>query len=131
MSKAFTREENEGPEIPDLPPATSLLAPGSKNYITPAGAEHLRDELEQLIDVRRPALVQHSDDPEVKRQLAKIDQRIMQLELNLPSVEIVLPPDRPTEVVRFGATVTARIEAENSRAIGSSVSMRRISSAAG
>jgi transcription elongation factor GreB len=108
MSKAFTREENEGPEIPDLPPATSLLAPGSKNYITPAGAEHLRDELEQLIDVRRPALVQHSDDPEAKRQLAKIDQRIMQLEQSLQSVEIVSPPEQATEIIRFGATVTVR-----------------------
>jgi transcription elongation factor GreB len=108
MSKAFTREENEGPEIPDLPPATSLLTPGAKNYITPVGAEHLRDELERLIDIRRAEFAQGTDDPEAKRQLAKIDQRIMQLEQSLQSVEIVSPPDRPTEVIRFGATATVR-----------------------
>ena len=37
MSKAFTREETDGPDIPDLPPLASTLAPGARNYITAAG----------------------------------------------------------------------------------------------
>mgnify|MGYP003346529716 CR=1 FL=1 len=41
----------------DLEPSRRLPA-GTKNYITPAGYQRLRDELEQLWKVERPALVQ-------------------------------------------------------------------------
>jgi len=108
MSKAFTRDENEGPEIPDVPPPASLLAPGAKNYITPGGAQKLRDELQRLVEVTRPELVEQCADPDAKRQLARLDQRIMQLEESLRSAEIVEPPGEPTDVVRFGACVTVR-----------------------
>jgi transcription elongation factor GreB len=106
MSKAFTRDENEGPDIPDILPTASSLAPGSKNYITPEGAQKLRDELQRLVDVRRPELVEARDDPDAKRQLARLDQRINQLEESLQAAEIVEPSTGPMDVVRFGADVT-------------------------
>ena len=108
MSKAFTREDDTAPELPDLPPPASSLAPGAKNYITPAGAQKLRDELQRLIEVARPELVEASDDPDAKRQLARLDQRIAQLEESLQSAEIVPSPGGPADVVRFGSTVTVR-----------------------
>ena len=109
MSKAFTREDDNGPELPDLPPLTSALAPGAKNYITPAGAQKLRDELQRRVEVTRPELVGTTDDPDAKRQLARLDQRIMQLEESLQSAEIVPAPSGPAaDVVRFGATVLVR-----------------------
>jgi transcription elongation factor GreB len=108
MSKAFTREDDNAPELPDLPPLTSTLAPGAKNYITPAGAQKLHDELQRLVEVTRPALAEANDDPDAKRQLARLDQRIMQLEDSLQSAEIVAAPGGPANVVRFGATVTVR-----------------------
>lgn len=108
MSKAFTREENDGPDIPDLPPLTSTLAPGAKNYITAAGAQKLRDELQQLVETTRPALANSPDDPDAKQQLARLDQRIIQLEESLQSSEIITPPNGPADIVRFGATVTVR-----------------------
>jgi transcription elongation factor GreB len=108
MSKAFIREENDGPDIPDLPPLTSTLAPGARNYITAAGAQKLRDELQRAVEITRPSLANASDDPEAKRQLARLDQRIAQLEESLQSAEVVAPPDGPAETVRFGATVTVR-----------------------
>jgi transcription elongation factor GreB len=115
MSKAFTREENDGPDIPDLPPLSSALAPGAKNYITAAGAQKLRDELQQLVEITRPGLANSSDNPDAKRQLARLDQRIMQLEESLQSAEIIEPPDGPAEIVRFGTTVTVR-ESDGSHA---------------
>jgi transcription elongation factor GreB len=115
MSKAFTREENEGPEIPDLPPLTPLLAPGARNYITAAGAQKLRDELQRSIEILRPSLASLPDDPDAKRQLARLDQRIMQLEESLSSAEIVSRPAGPVEVVHFGTTVTVR-ESDGSEA---------------
>jgi transcription elongation factor GreB len=108
MSKAFTRDENEGPDIPDILPTTSSLAPGSKNYITPEGAQKLRDELQRLVEVTRPGLVDARDDPDAKRQLARLDQRIGQLEDSLHAAEIVQPPAGPADVIRFGAWVTVR-----------------------
>ena len=108
MSKAFTREDDNAPELPDLPPLASTLAPGAKNYITPAGAQRLRDELQRLVEVARPELAEASDDPDAKRQLARLDQRIMQLEESLQSAEVVPVPGGPADAVRFGATVTVR-----------------------
>lgn len=108
MSKAFTREENDGPDIPDLPPLSSALASGARNYITAAGAEKLRAELQRSIEVTRPSLASSPDDPGTKRQLARLDQRIAQLEESLQSAEIVAPPAGPADAVRFGATVTVR-----------------------
>jgi transcription elongation factor GreB len=108
MSKAFTREENDGPDIPDLPLLSSSLEPGARNYITATGAQKLRDELQHAVEIPRPSLASSSDDPDAKRQLARLDQRIRQLEESLRAAEIVAPPDGPRDVVRFGATVTVR-----------------------
>ena len=108
MSKAFTRDENEGPDMPDVLPMASPLAPGAKNYVTPAGAQRLRNELQRLIEVTRAQLIEARDDPDAKRQLARLDQRIRQLEESLQSAEIVGPPGGPEETVRFGASVTVR-----------------------
>ena len=108
MSKAFTREDDDAPEPPEAALPASLLAPGAKNYITPGGARKLRDELQYLIETSRPALADAQDDPDAKRQLARLDQRIVQLEESLQSAEIVPSPGGPVDVVRFGATVTVR-----------------------
>jgi len=108
MSKAFTRDENEGPEIPDTLPTSSPLIPGTKNYITPAGARRLQDELQQLVEVARPELVAAREDSDAKRQLARLDYRIRQLEESLRLAQIVEPPADGPDVVRFGACVTVR-----------------------
>jgi len=108
MSKAFTRDENEGPEIPDVPLTASALTPGARNYITAHGAEKLREELQRLVEQSRPQLVEAREDPDAKRQLARLDQRIMQLEESLQSAEIVSAPAGPADVVRFGTSVVVR-----------------------
>jgi transcription elongation factor GreB len=105
MSKAVTREENEGPESPDLAPTLSALPPGARNYMTRAGADRLRAELGHLVDAERPALLKTPDDPESKRRLGLIDQRIFQLEQSLQSAEVISPPEGPATSVTFGATV--------------------------
>jgi transcription elongation factor GreB len=108
VSKAFTRDENEGPDIPDIVPTASVLTPGGKNYITPSGAQKLRAELQKLVEVTRPELAEARDDPDAKRQLVRFDQRIRQLEESLQSAQIVEPTDETRDVVRFGVWVTVR-----------------------
>ena len=52
MSKAFTRED-DAPED-DLPEEENPIPPGSKNYMTPAGWQRMRDELKWLVNTERP-----------------------------------------------------------------------------
>ena len=96
MSKAFTRESDDLPDRPTRSPLPSLLPPGVKNYLTPDGARRLREELDRLIEIER------------SRRLPSLDQRIHYLGQCLDSAEVVPPPPKPWEQVRFGATVTVR-----------------------
>jgi transcription elongation factor GreB len=114
MSKAFTRESDDAPDLP-MAPRRSPLPPGAKNYLTPAGERQLREELERLTQVERPPLARVTDDSEVRRQLSVMDQRILDLQQTLQTA-VVVPPPAPTENrVRFGATVTIRQRGEEIR----------------
>lgn len=107
MSKAFVRE-NDSADFPDVPAPVSPLPPGARNYLTAAGARRLRDELARLSTIDRPPLAAAGDDPDTKRELKALDQRIRYLQQSLSTAEIVDPPAEPDGVVRFGATVTVR-----------------------
>ena len=95
-----------------------LPRPKSSGYITPAGAERLRAELENLWRVQRPRVTQavadaaalgdRSENAEYiygKRQLREIDRRIRFLQKRLDDLVIVdRPPSDPARVY-FGAWV--------------------------
>ncbi len=107
MSKAFTNEDDTGDE-PVLVKPVSLLPPGSKNLVTPSGAAQLRNELQRLIQVERPPLAGRTDDPDAKRELLALDQRIFYVQASLASAEVVNPPPPPHDTVLLGATVNVR-----------------------
>lgn len=107
MSKAFVRESDSA-DLPDVPAPVSPLPPGARNYLTAAGARRLRDELARLADVERPPLAAAGDDPETRRELKALDQRIRYLQQSLGTAEVVEPPAESDGVVRFGATVAVR-----------------------
>lgn len=107
MSRAFVRESDDQPELP-IARQASALPPGAKNYLTPGGAARMREELRDLLESERPALVSQSSEPEAKRRLLALDQRIQQLEESLQSAEIVRPSPEGEKIVRFGATVTIK-----------------------
>jgi transcription elongation factor GreB len=118
MSKAFTREsEQEDEDLPDEPQG---LPAGAKNYVTPAGFECLRQELNQLLRVERPKVVEtvawaagngdrseNGDYIYGKRRLREIDRRIRFLTKRLEATEVVDPAQQKRrDQVFFGATVT-------------------------
>ncbi len=110
MSKAFVRE-SDSDDRPELPPPVSPLPPGAKNYITAGGVDRLRRELGRLADQERPPLAAAAaatHDPDAKRELQSLDQRIRSLRNSLRTAEVVPPPAGPADVARFGATVTVR-----------------------
>jgi transcription elongation factor GreB len=108
MSRAFVRE-SDFPQLPELPPQVSPLPPGARNYLTPAGAQRLRNELSRLLDHERPRLAAApSDDIDAKRELQILDQRIRYLQESLRTADVTEVTPGATDVVRFGSTVTVR-----------------------
>jgi transcription elongation factor GreB len=107
MSKAFTRESDDAPDLPVRPGVSNAYSAG-KNYLTERGALLLTQELDRLREVERPKLAASAEDSETKRQLRLIDARIAQITNCLQTAVVVRPPDEPDGTVRFGATVTVR-----------------------
>ncbi|HEX7649622.1 MAG TPA: transcription elongation factor GreB [Noviherbaspirillum sp.] len=117
MSKAFVKESNDDED--DLDGAPQIPA-GTKNYLTPAGHRHMKEELLRLIDVDRPEVVQivswaasngdrseNGDYIYGKRRLREIDRRIRFLTKRLDLAEVVDPSvHQGNDQVFFGATVT-------------------------
>ncbi|PJF40139.1 MAG: transcription elongation factor GreA [Chloroflexi bacterium] len=96
-----------------------------KTYLTPEGAEDLRRELDQLINVRRPALAtklkeaiaegdlkENANYHDAKEQQAFVEGRIQYLENVLRSAEII-SNDGSTDEVRLGSQVTIREDGES------------------
>lgn len=106
MSKAFLREDDIGLDSVMRRPVAPR-APGEINLLTPAGAHRLREAVAELKH-ERLALAVPPLSPETRNELHEIDQRLYQLEESLRTAEIVPVPERPWNVVRFGATVVVR-----------------------
>jgi transcription elongation factor GreB len=102
------------------PDGSPALPAGAKNYVTPLGFQRLRDELQQLMRVERPKIVdivawaagngdrsENGDYIYGKRRLREIDGRIRFLSKRLEIAEIVDPArQQKQDQVFFGATVT-------------------------
>ena len=113
-------KEGEGADEDDEIPVAVRLPPGSKNYMTRRGYEALRSELDRLVRVERPKLVEtvawaasngdrseNGDYIYGKKRLREIDRRIRFLIKRIESAEVVDPEDqRGIDQVFFGATVT-------------------------
>ena len=123
MSKAFTKEDSSGDDD-SAPEEQSSLPTGTKNYITPAGADRLKAELQDLLKTQRPEVVrtvswaasngdrsENGDYIYGKRRLREIDRRIRFLTKRLDAAEIVDPLQQSGQRVLFGATV--RVETDS------------------
>jgi transcription elongation factor GreB len=124
MSKAFTKEDSgDSPDSDGGESAEFKIPKGSKNYITPEGADRLKAELKKLLIEDRPALVkviqwaasngdrsENGDYIYGKRKLREIDRRIRFLSKRLEGIEIVDPALVKADRVLFGATVTVEDE---------------------
>lgn len=119
MNKAFVRENDGDDEDEALSPSLRL-PPGSKNYMTRRGYEALRAELDLLVRVERPKLVEtvawaagngdrseNGDYIYGKKRLREIDRRIRFLIKRIENADVVDPErQQGLEQVFFGATVS-------------------------
>ena len=117
MSKAFVKEADDAPELPDDAPAIPV---GVKNYMTPQGHRRMAEERRRLLREERPKVVEvvawaagngdrseNGDYLYGKQRLREIDRRIRFLTKRLEGAEVV-DPRRQTrrDQVFFGASVT-------------------------
>jgi transcription elongation factor GreB len=100
MSKAFTREPDESGDD-EIPPTRPSLPPGTSNYITPEGADSLRQRLDKLLEKKR----QSSD--ALSSDIRKLDATIRALQQTLGSVVVAQPSPNPDKVA-FGTSVRIR-----------------------
>src|SRR6187402_2151301 len=93
------------------------------NYITPAGLVALKEELKQLIQKERPALVktvawassngdrsENADYIYGKRRLREIDKRMGFLTDRIENAQVIDPSTLKTEKIVFGMTVVVEDE---------------------
>ena len=118
MNKAFVKESDQDDDEDIGEPAQALPA-GTKNYLTPGGYARLRDELQHLMTVERPSVVQivswaasngdrseNGDYLYGKKRLREIDRRMRFLTKRLDIAEVVDPAAQPNrDQAFFGATV--------------------------
>ena len=118
MNKAFTRESDSDDE--EELEASLQLPDGTRNYITPGGYAHIKNELDHLLRTERPQVVyavhwaalngdrsENGDYIYGKRRLREIDRRIRFLTKRLDLAEVVDPARQENaDQVFFGATVT-------------------------
>ncbi|MDG5496518.1 transcription elongation factor GreB [Niveispirillum sp. SYP-B3756] len=121
MSKAWVNEnardaaaDDDGADDP------RPLPPGTKNHITPAGFDRMQRELQQLLRVERPKVVEivhwaagngdrseNGDYIYGKKRLREIDRRMRFLSKRLEIANVVDPAQqKQKDRVFFGATVT-------------------------
>jgi len=117
MSKAFVKETDDDPVLPDDPPA---IPAGVKNYMTAQGHRRMQQELRRLLREERPKTVEivswaagngdrseNGDYLYGKQRLREIDRRIRFLTKRLESAQVVDPRQQTRrDQVFFGATVT-------------------------
>ena len=129
MNKAFTRE-NDGDDEDELEPSLALPQ-GTRNYITPGGYARIKDELDQLLRVERPHIVEvvhwaasngdrseNGDYIYGKKRLREIDRRIRFLTKRLEIAEVVDPAlHAGRDQIFFGATVTYLEDGETEREV--------------
>lgn len=123
MNKAFVKDDDtwQDPELERDPRAD--IPPGSRNYMTPAGAAGLRAELDALLNRERPRLLADLNRldrgsmgqasqayRDSRKALSRLEVRIKFITGRLEITEVVDPARQSGEIVRFGARVTVQPE---------------------
>lgn len=103
VNKAFTKEVEAEEALLEF---VDALPPGTKNYMTPAGAARLDAELVTIRDFERPKLIKNKEDALSKKRLRELDRRIQFILQRKQITEIVDPcRQKDRDSVYFGASV--------------------------
>ena len=98
MSRAFTKEDDAGEELPERPVSAG------PNYVTPRGLDQLKAAAGELVARRKETAAAGGDLGPIDRDLRYLEARI--------NGAVVVPPGSGPEA-RFGARVTLQDESGN------------------
>jgi transcription elongation factor GreB len=124
MSRAFVQESDDDFSADEVPAIKDPLPPGVKNYMTPAGAQRLKDELDELLNNEHPNLAAKlkgriregsGDVGKERRRLREMERRIQYLGGMMDRIEVVDPAQQDADRVHFGAKVTVRENGQDTR----------------
>ncbi len=109
MSRGFVKEDDQE-EIPFVLPR-AFLPEGLTNYVTQVGMNALLKEKQALINEKDPLDTYTEKDRRIA--LNHINARLELLNQRIATAKIVDLSDQPLNEVRFGATVTLKLGANN------------------
>lgn len=128
MSRAFVDEDAPGADGIESFALKIPVPPGSRNYLTPEGADALSRELHELTETALPraaaelaARTAPGTGPDfdaletLRKRLGGIERRIAYLDAMASLAEVVPPPAEGTDRVKFGARVRVREEGGSER----------------
>jgi transcription elongation factor GreB len=107
MSRGFVKEDDQE-DIPIVPPRAELPN-GVTNYVTNTGMEALIAEKNQLTEEKNHLNI--SSENEKRIALNHINAKLHLLNQRIAEAKIIDLKEQPQNEIRFGASVTFRIEA--------------------
>ena len=108
MSRGFVKEDDQE-ELPIVPPR-AFLPDSETNYVTEFGLNELQIERDNL-SAERDAL-DTSNENERRIAVNYINAKLLLLNNRITTAKIVALSEQPQDEVRFGATITLKIENE-------------------
>ncbi len=107
MSRGFVKEDDQE-EIPMVPPRSDLPA-GVTNYVTQVGMNELLAEKQMLINEKEN--LNSANENEKRIALNHINAKLQLLNNRIIEARIINLKEQPQNEIRFGATITLKIEA--------------------
>jgi len=111
MSRGFVKEDDQE-EAPFIPPRAAL-PPGEINYVTPKGYQELMKEREAIESELSSLDIE--DEKEKRHRRATLTGSLNLLNERIASARILKLEDQAQDEVRFGATVTFKLEGKQSQ----------------
>jgi transcription elongation factor GreB len=106
MSRGFVKEDDQE-EVPIVPQRAWLPA-GVTNFVTPSGMNQLLAEKQMLVNEKNN--LNNSDENENRIALNYINAKLQLLNNRIAEAKIVNLNEQPQNEIRFGATITLKIE---------------------
>ncbi len=107
MSRGFVKEDDQE-EIPAVPPR-AFLPEGLTNYVTQVGMDELLAEKQMLVNEKDN--LNSANENEKRIALNQINAKLQLLDSRIVEAKIVNLEEQPHNEIKFGATVTLKIEA--------------------
>ena len=108
MSRGFVKETDQE-ELPIVPPRADLPV-GVINYVTEIGYDELLSERTKMLDERENLAI--SDENERRIALNYLTAKLQLLNDRIASAKIIKLSEQPQHEVRFGATVSLKIDGD-------------------